>query len=336
MTSACFASLKRSTVPTRYPAMRNTPRAWGRQQALPNTPLLLGNTPTCVGKTRWHPLRIADERETPPRAWGRRDREIAAFTPIEKHPHVCGEDPPGFTWQSYAEETPPRAWGRQAAMGGTPFSHRNTPTCVGKTRRKGGFERLLGKHPHVRGEDEARREDGEVRTETPPRAWGRQPPHHSGRLEVRNTPTCVGKTLFPFRKLYPFKKHPHVRGEDKSFGTESYAATETPPRAWGRLLMAAKTGQLDGNTPTCVGKTFLSLTRQLLFLETPPRAWGRPATSGALGAKSRNTPTCVGKTLRDYSLFLLSRQNNIEASSFSDTSCSPDNSMSWRFGSPMP
>ena len=50
----------------------------------------------------------------------------------------------------------------------------------------------------------------------------------------------------------------------------------------------------------------------------------------------RNTPTCVGKTLRDYSLFLLSRQNNIETSSFSDTSCSPDNSMSWRFGSPMP
>lgn len=55
-----------------------------------------------------------------------------------------------------------------------------------------------------------------------------------------------------------------------------------------------------------------------------------------IGADPRNTPTCVGKTLRDYSLFLLSRQNNIEASSFSDTSCSPDNSMSWRFGSPMP
>ena len=258
--------------------MRNTPRAWGRQQALPNTPLLLGNTPTCVGKTRWHPLRIADERETPPRAWGRRDREIAAFTPIEKHPHVrgedvqlvkdkdtdretpprawgrrtdvkcrvgccrntppcvgktpaskasatvrrkhphvCGEDPPGFTWQSYAEETPPRAWGRQAAMGGTPFSHRNTPTCVGKTRRKGGFERLLGKHPHVRGEDEARREDGEVRTETPPRAWGRQPPHHSGRLEVRNTPTCVGKTNLLALRVTRRRKHPHVRGEDFSW-----------------------------------------------------------------------------------------------------------------------
>lgn len=57
---------------------------------------------------------------------------------------------------------------------------------------------------------------------------------------------------------------------------------------------------------------------------------------GPNGDWSGNTPTCVGKTLRDYSLFLLSRQNNIETSSFSDTSCSPDNSMSWRFGSPMP
>ena len=217
MTSACFASLKRSTVPTRYPAMRNTPRAWGRQQALPNTPLLLGNTPTCVGKTRWHPLRIADERETPPRAWGRRDREIAAFTPIEKHPHVRGEDVQLVKDKDTDRETPPRAWGRQAAMGGTPFSHRNTPTCVGKTRRKGGFERLLGKHPHVRGEDFSWHEDGEGRTETPPRARGRQPPQHSGRLEVRNTPTCVGKTNLLALRVTRRRKHPHVRGEDFSW-----------------------------------------------------------------------------------------------------------------------
>ena len=110
------------------------------------------------------------------------------------------------------------------------------------------------------------------------------------------------------------------------------------------------------NTPTCVGKTFpisnlsrlqekhphvrgedvLATRRIPRPIETPPRAWGRLGEAASQTAGNRNTPTCVGKTLRDYSLFLLSRQNNIETSSFSDTSCSPDNSMSWRFGSPMP
>ena len=153
MTSACFASLKRSTVPTRYPAMRNTPRAWGRQQALPNTPLLLGNTPTCVGKTRWHPLRIADERETPPRAWGRRDREIAAFTPIEKHPHVRGEDPSQGRLRAPFGETPPRAWGRRSKTRRRGSTNRNTPTCVGKTASSSLWKARGKKHPHVRGED---------------------------------------------------------------------------------------------------------------------------------------------------------------------------------------
>ena len=114
--------------------------------------------------------------------------------------------------------------------------------------------------------------------------------------------------------------------------------------------------ELLRNTPTCVGKTankdrfvegrqkhphvrgedecVMSTYRE--ESETPPRAWGRHPKGFGIALFCGNTPTCVGKTLRDYSLFLLSRQNNIEVSSFSDTSCSPDNSMSWRFGSPMP
>ena len=92
----------------------------------------------------------------------------------------------------------------------------------------------------------------------------------------------------------------------------------------------------DGNTPTCVGKTNVvngvsQTMKKHPHVRGEDRALGFPED-----ILPRNTPTCVGKTLRDYSLFLLSRQNNIEASSFSDTSCSPDNSMSWRFGSPMP
>ena len=158
------------------------------------------------------------------------------------------------------------------------------------------------------------------------------------------------------RRFYREEKHPHVRGEDTLWRLETAMNLETPPRAWGRRSRRGCAHDPHGNTPTCVGKTRWSNSthprgkkhphvrgedipppaRAPPATETPPRAWGRQYQNDAQEVHGRNTPTCVGKTLRDYSLFLLSRQNNIETSSFSDTSCSPDNSMSWRFGSPMP
>ena len=171
----------------------------------------------------------------------------------------------------------------------------NTPTCVGKTLPPYPLPTTGRKHPHVRGEDTRGQDLKYPATETPPRAWGRRTDLSGLLSKMRNTPTCVGKTGKGFVGKRDEGKHPHVRGEDKLPIVLPYVSVETPPRAWGRLIV--------------------------------------PSSSGS---PLRNTPTCVGKTLRDYSLFLLSRQNNIETSSFSDTSCSPDNSMSWRFGSPMP
>ena len=50
-------------------------------------------------------------------------------------------------------ETPPRAWGRPSSSSPVAGAARNTPTCVGKTANDGSNAELLGKHPHVRGED---------------------------------------------------------------------------------------------------------------------------------------------------------------------------------------
>ncbi len=172
--------------------------------------------------------------------------------------------------------------------------------------------------------------------ETPPRAWGRRKPSCHTIFCARNTPTCVGKTQARKRAGYDKKKHPHVRGEDTGPGPWPWPPQGTPPRAWGRRTHRGLARKGRGNTPTCVGKTAGFAAFALLRAGTPPRAWGRPEGIKGRAVDRGNTPTCVGKTLRDYSLFLLSRQNNIETSSFSDTSCSPDNSMSWRFGSPMP
>ena len=233
--------------------------------------------------------------ETPPRAWGRPSVRV-------------GTAP--------TTETPPRAWGRLAARAFSRPRHGNTPTCVGKTRscRKGfpGHE----KHPHVRGEDYFVKSRNVPALETPPRAWGRPTWEGVSMTSVRNTPTCVGKTLKAGIKPRPSRKHPHVRGEDRPNSVRGGAGTETPPRAWGRLVKPKKDKSSCGNTPTCVGKTSPVTFPSFPFekhphvrgedatgtrtrgcgRETPPRAWGRPPPPKMRSAIARNTPTCVGKT----------------------------------------
>ena len=156
--------------------------------------------------------------------------------------------------------------------------------------------------------------------ETPPRAWGRRDGVLSDTLAARNTPTCVGKTLFASSSVPKKRKHPHVRGEDTLDKIKSNSYRETPPRAWGRRTVKERLCAVFGNTPTCVGKTYSSpqqhrclrkhphvrgedamgMTTAQLDKETPPRAWGRPTAKDCTHAQLRNTPTCVGKTLGIY------------------------------------
>ncbi len=112
------------------------------------------------------------------------------------------------------------------------------------------------------------------------------------------------------------KKHPHGRGEDPHSTWLASVVSETPPRAWGRLLKKHQHILRDRNTPTGVGKTgpcpycgkgawkhphgrgedFLRVGAKDLGLETPPRAWGRLGAQNNPASCDRNTPTGVGKT----------------------------------------
>ncbi len=174
----------------------------------------------------------------------------------------------------------------------------------------------LGKHPHVRGEDEHSSERVTRLTETPPRAWGRQTHSRSMACLSGNTPTCVGKT--PARTGSDIKrwKHPHVRGEDLNDVKTDWGHEETPPRAWGRRCRDGQQPERRRNTPTCVGKTCAGWTAssesqkhphvrgedavgccgQAQGVETPPRAWGRRHEQHRAVHRRGNTPTCVGKT----------------------------------------
>ncbi len=93
---------------------------------------------------------------------------------------------------------------------------------------------------------------------------------------------------------------------------------ETPPRAWGRPGNLAANLDIEGNTPTGVGKTCMYNHSCNLGWkhphgrgedpvrracpracgETPPRAWGRQMGPEVPGVGPRNTPTGVGKTQR--------------------------------------
>ena len=156
-----------------------------------------GNTPTGVGKIKkflkkgervWkHPhgcgedwdglARDSSERETPPRVWGRfiknapiwdRTRNtptgVGKITPLtasahraRKHPHGCGEDSLFTARHPFCEETPPRVWGRSNRLNRTANQLRNTPTGVGKIRRRHEACHRCEKHPHGCGEDSVER-----------------------------------------------------------------------------------------------------------------------------------------------------------------------------------
>ena len=89
-------------------AKETPPRAWGRQRIVRQELAGHGNTPTCVGKTphlcrygdlkRKHPhvrgedwrraFLSSSERETPPRAWGRRSPH-GSMTTVKRNTPTC-------------------------------------------------------------------------------------------------------------------------------------------------------------------------------------------------------------------------------------------------------
>ena len=139
------------------------------------------------------------------------------------HPHVRGEDPDRVSEVFSHRGSPPRAWGRLVSRPATTCTLRFTPTCVGKTTRRGSPLRRPLVHPHVRGEDfqksharprcpvhpHVRGEDNSpshpraLRSGSPPRAWGRHEFLVGLRRGFRFTPTCVGKTVCDGRQTRP-------------------------------------------------------------------------------------------------------------------------------------
>ena len=205
-----------------------------------------------------------------------------------EHPHGRGEDGHSSSECSGHSGTPPRAWGGPSTLDPERPDGRNTPTGVGRTRPLREWTRPSSEHPHGRGEDRVRRSDSPPSIGTPPRAWGGPVPGRLGLLEVRNTPTGVGRTLMSTWTSSAATEHPHGRGEDSGDYAASAVHVGTPPRAWGGLRSGSGTRPPVG---------------------TPPRAWGGQKRGGSRRLPPRNTPTGVGRTSLSVSLSMTTKEH---------------------------
>ena len=197
------------------------------------------------------------------------------------HPHVRGEDAARAWRAGKPLGSPPRAWGGRPVDRPPLRGRRLTPTCVGRTGLFLSGQRIGAAHPHVRGEDVASRTREGIADGSPPRAWGGLLHSVKGGLEIRLTPTCVGRT-------------PPVSGW-------SVHLIGSPPRAWGGRLVHLPVRVDCRLTPTCVGRTWSSGTGSS-GTRAHPHVRGEDGSSGwAVMVACWLTPTCVGRTTRSRS-----------------------------------
>ncbi len=129
--------------------------------------------------------------------------------------------------------SPPRAWGILVAASRTHEAKRFTPTCVGNILRCSYNACCSSVHPHVRGEYSVGIPNRQVRTGSPPRAWGIYRERVKLLERRRFTPTCVGNIFHVRFSIKRHSVHPHVRGEYFPPYIQPQTSHGSPPRAWG-------------------------------------------------------------------------------------------------------
>ena len=229
-----------------------------------------------------------------------------------------GEDGDLFGTQELAIGSPPRAWGGHTRARRDASDKRLTPTCVGRTPRRGPRRARSAAHPHVRGEDRVRALIVPPDGGSPPRAWGGRDPKNVEPWQLRLTPTCVGRTGCSSSIAVGKSAHPHVRGEDRLARAVDVLHDGSPPRAWGGPDLDDDVARGDRLTPTCVGRTRTEVVvawpvaahphvrgedcryalGTIRRAGSPPRAWGGRRAVHTDRGVPRLTPTCVGRTTR--------------------------------------
>ena len=152
--------------------------------------------------------------------------------------------------------------------------------------------------------------------ETPPLTRGRLARLERTDRRSGNTPAYAGKTREAHSASTRRQKHPRLRGEDSSEGSQNRFQVETPPLTRGRPPRQGEDHHGLGNTPAYAGKTqqrdrarrrrskhprlrgedVLFAIQKQRDLETPPLTRGRQCSRGRRVRTPGNTPAYAGKT----------------------------------------
>ena len=199
------------------PLMETPPLTRGRRPALADRGGWAGNTPAYAGKTDGPILfQVMEGGNTPAYAGKTSTNRQALQTPTETPPLTRGR-PLAPRRDPLFGEKHPRLRGEDQIVGavGT-MTHRNTPAYAGKTRPRPPACGSHEKHPRLRGEDDFGLAADFVREETPPLTRGRLRVLRAHRRARENTPAYAGKTNRYDKKRKADRKHPRLRGEDRS------------------------------------------------------------------------------------------------------------------------
>ena len=153
------------------------------------------------------------------------------------------------------EGSPPRVWGKGKKIFLFVLAFRITPTCVGKRIVFRKALHILKDHPHVCGEKFGRLWWHPARKGSPPRVWGKVCLSSDVPIDIRITPTCVGKRSEVDRTESYQKDHPHVCGEKLRMKIILLMNLGSPPRVWGKAEPSVPDEPILRITPTCVGKS---------------------------------------------------------------------------------
>ena len=152
---------------------------------------------------------------------------------------------------------------------------------------------------------------------SPPQVWGKRWRAIHQAHVWRFTPTGVGKTAAASAPVSSRQVHPHRCGENSVEERAGYTDIGSPPQVWGKRNLADQFDNLQGFTPTGVGKTVAAAASALAitvhphrcgenvvpssvyiaYPGSPPQVWGKLGRPGGERKRFRFTPTGVGKTM---------------------------------------
>ena len=193
-------------------------------------------------------------------------------------------------------ETPPLTRGRLPNHPGNTARRGNTPAYAGKTRLYHRAGPGLEKHPRLRGEDAVKRIGWMTLQETPPLTRGRQSTRIRSAQALGNTPAYAGKTSTPTAFTRKTRKHPRLRGEDRSRKTAVACRWGNTPAYAGKTQSIARITFSSGKHPRLRGEDLACFLSSFAIQETPPLTRGRLELRLRRYRAAGNTPAYAGKT----------------------------------------